>query len=47
MSDEEDEKTVTASEAEENKLRTRPLTKFEQDMMLRAKDRHKNNITKE
>jgi hypothetical protein len=47
MSDEEEEKTVTATESETNRLKTRQLTKFEQDMMLRAKDRHRANITQE
>ena len=44
----EEEKTVTDSEGDTpGKIKVRPLTKFEQDMMLKARERHKNNITKE
>ena len=46
--DSEEEKTVTESESDEpGKIKVRPLTKFEQDMMLKARERHRNNITKE
>jgi hypothetical protein len=45
MDYEEDKSSI--AEEPENRLKTRPLTKFEQDMMLKARERHKASIVKE
>ena len=43
MEDPEDSKETEETKA----IVLRPLTKYEQNMMLRAKTKHKENITKE